>query len=254
MESQLQKDTTALFNACREGNNDIVRSLLENNTLIINTIINYDNVLNDFERSRNVRDRQHEKTAFLLAAESGQLDTIKLLEKYRAEITLRTSKGNTALHLAAKNNHLNVVKYLIEEKGFKIDEENIYGDTALNKAANDGALECIIYLINKDANVLKIDLDGKSVLYHAVFSGSLDCVKAIAQSIPEGVLKTHINYPTKKYELTALHWAVKEGFEDIVRYLLSKGADASLKTKFKKNARDLAKDPRVIRVLQDANK
>ena len=38
-----------------------------------------------------------------------------LVENTRINLNARNSSGNTALHIAAKNGHLNIVKYLVEE-------------------------------------------------------------------------------------------------------------------------------------------
>ena len=56
-----------------------------------------------------------EWTPLHYAARSGHLEIVKtLIEKGKVNIDTINSNGNTALHLAAKNNHHSVCQYLIE--------------------------------------------------------------------------------------------------------------------------------------------
>ena len=54
------------------------------------------------------------KTALHLAAKSGHLEIIQLLLERGADINTRDRKGKTALHLAAKSGHLDITKLLLE--------------------------------------------------------------------------------------------------------------------------------------------
>ncbi|MBA2653283.1 MAG: ankyrin repeat domain-containing protein [Tatlockia sp.] len=65
-----------------------------------------------------------------VACVAGNLDIIKLLYSSGAEVTL-TEDNTTLLHLTAYHGHTECAEYLINEKGFDIEEENHGGDSPL---------------------------------------------------------------------------------------------------------------------------
>lgn len=65
--------------------------------------------------------------------------------------------------------------------------------------------------------------DGEFLLYKAVVINSLPLVKTLVEK------SANINLATRTNE-TALHVAAKEGYADIVEYLLDKGATVDIKT------------------------
>ncbi len=56
----------------------------------------------------------HGWTALHYAADSGSLECVKLLIEHKANINATTNKNETALFLATKRNHLDIVEYLAE--------------------------------------------------------------------------------------------------------------------------------------------
>jgi ankyrin repeat protein len=51
-----------------------------------------------------------------VASQLGHEEIVILLLQFGASLTSRTDSGNTALHFASENGHLNLVKYLFEEE------------------------------------------------------------------------------------------------------------------------------------------
>lgn len=54
------------------------------------------------------------------ACEKGALEVVDLLIKYKADVNLRDSNGNTSLIAACKNGHLDVVELLLERFGLTL--------------------------------------------------------------------------------------------------------------------------------------
>lgn len=104
------------------------------------------------------------------AAKEGHLSVVKYLIENKN--TDRNFKVNGALILAVEKRHLNIVKYLVEKKSV---DQNLEISKALILAAENGYLDIVKYLTkNKDINHdLKID----SALIVAAERGDLDIVR-----------------------------------------------------------------------------
>ncbi|CAK4372692.1 unnamed protein product, partial [Aphanomyces euteiches] len=60
--------------------------------------------------------------------------------------------GQTALHFASSNGHMNIVKYLIG-KGASVNSRDNNGQTPLHLASKNGFLDVINYLLDNDAAI-----------------------------------------------------------------------------------------------------
>ena len=86
-----------------------------------------------------------------LATHYGWLDiVIDLITKYKCDTNCKDSRGHTPLHYAAINNHLEVVRYLINEQHCN-PMTYIYGnsDTILHYSCRCGHLNITQYLISE---------------------------------------------------------------------------------------------------------
>ena len=72
--------------------------------------------------------------------------------------------GQTALHLASENGHLETVKFLIESKADIEAKDNLFGKTALHLASENGHLETVKFLIENKANINPKDDNGNTAL------------------------------------------------------------------------------------------
>lgn len=105
---------------------------------------------------------------FLLALGCRSLKCIELLLDHGADITAVDSSGNSALHLAVRNNHIDVVKFVLDQ-GLGIDRKNVIDETALHVAAKMGKFEACQLLINRGAMVnLRVQWTGETPLTLAV--------------------------------------------------------------------------------------
>lgn len=103
---------------------------------------------------------ENEWTALHFAAGNGHLKIVKILLKNKANFHWDIY-NNTALYYAAQNNHLEIVKCLLfylddREKSDVINETNIDGDTALACAIRMGNIEVARYLNEIRHNFAKI--------------------------------------------------------------------------------------------------
>jgi len=95
-------------------------------------------------------DREYGVTALWLASKYGHLDVVKLLIEKGVWINQPTNDGRGPLCVASQYGHLDVVKYLIEN-GADIDQPNIHGATPLSGASEYGHLDVAKYLKKKGA-------------------------------------------------------------------------------------------------------
>jgi ankyrin repeat protein len=129
-------------------------------------------------------DNDDEKNAQLLnACKRGDLDTVKRLISEGAKIDAKDSEGNTALLLAAKGDHLELVKWLLLKEGgggAKITQKNNQNETALLLASKEGHLELVKWLLLKEgggAGINEKDMEGHTAFLLAAKKGHFKLVK-----------------------------------------------------------------------------
>ena len=106
-----------------------------------------------------------------IAAKEGKLSSVQyLIEKEGINVNKQAKKyygnktiykGDTALHIACENNHLQIVQYLIE-KGANIEIQDCGGKTSLHFASLYGNTEVVKYLVSKGANKNAKTKNGKT--------------------------------------------------------------------------------------------
>nr|XP_054775130.1 ankyrin repeat domain-containing protein 17-like [Lytechinus pictus] len=163
MDEEDTEDYSPLLKAVRNGHLDEVKSLVSQGAdvnqgnaegwtpLVIAAKTGRVEILMFLiDQGADVRKYVKGKTAFDFAAQFGHLDVID----QGAEVDTRNNNGLTALHNAAKNDHLDVVKYLISE-GAKVNEGNYDDETPLYFAAHNGHLDVVKYLISEGAEIFE---------------------------------------------------------------------------------------------------
>ncbi len=96
----------------------------------------------------------------LKAAAEGNMVDIKKLASEIAELGIYDNDMNTAMHIAAANNQVEVMKFLVK-KNVNIDAQNAQGETALHVAAFENSKGAITVLLENNANTLIKDKNGK---------------------------------------------------------------------------------------------
>ncbi|MGO9463067.1 MAG: ankyrin repeat domain-containing protein [Isosphaeraceae bacterium] len=103
------------------------------------------------------------------AADSGQVEIAKLLLG-RTNVNCKDSTGETPLHAAAKTNHANVVRLLLEH-GADLKVADVYGNTPLHNAARGGAPDAAKALISAGASVNPRNKFKETPLHYAAEEG-----------------------------------------------------------------------------------
>ncbi|XP_018953695.1 NF-kappa-B inhibitor delta-like isoform X1 [Cyprinus carpio] len=200
------------------------------------------------------------KTALLVAVTASQPDIVQDLLSLGADISICDVNGQTALHLAATYGFPPVMQVILFA-GLRLDLEarNFEGLTPLHcavishcttmKAINaspssstwlaDGSLQtqaedklmCLRLLINAGASVLSQEIkSNKTVLHLAVKEGNIQLVRFLL-SLQLSNMQAFINM--KAHGHTALHMAAglhgSPFQEELIRLLLSRGADPSIR-------------------------
>ncbi|KAL5723726.1 dolichyl-diphosphooligosaccharide--protein glycotransferase [Ranunculus cassubicifolius] len=133
---------------------------------------------------------------------------------------IKDKKGLSALHLAAGEGKLNVVKYLIQDLKFHVDLKSGNGDTPLHHASQGGHLSTAVYLLGKDANPdARNDLQ-YTPLHHAAYNGDTDFVLLL--------LSKGVNVDVTCEFGTPLNRAAGQGKPEVVKILLEHRANPNI--------------------------
>ncbi|WP_188153322.1 ankyrin repeat domain-containing protein [Wolbachia endosymbiont of Pentalonia nigronervosa] len=177
-------------------------------------------------------------SSLVVAINEGNINLVKKLIEQGADFNVKDNRDMTPLQLAAKNDHLSIVKYLIEEKGVNssnifdavesgclglvrylvdkgidINTRGSYGSTLLHLAALNGKLEIVRYLVERGANLSFSDDSGKIPLEVAHDKSIIDFLKQARRRLNEGLISV-----------------TREGNFYLVKELIEKGADINIES------------------------
>jgi ankyrin repeat protein len=152
------------------------------------------------------------KSCAHFAAEFGKLDFMRNPKFGKTEYVVIDWRGRLPVHYAAQNNHLDVMRFLVEEKGCDFTLPDNFGMTALHAACQNGSFDVAKYLIEKGA---KLDLDfiGRSPIDFAVQADAKEIIEYVAQMSSEAINTVDAN------GTTYLHKAVFAGAVNVVQLL-----------------------------------
>ena len=101
------------------------------------------------------------ETALHLAAKQGNLELIKMLLDYQADVQAKNIQGWTPLHFAALTGQVEAIQVLLYNKA-AIEAKDDLGQTPLHLAALAGQVAAVQLLINHQASVVAIDYKGRT--------------------------------------------------------------------------------------------
>jgi len=149
----------------------------------------------------------------LLAAREGNLDGVKsIIKRHNNEfINCKNEIGQTPLHLASRNQHLNIVKELIL-CGANINALDKHCRSPLHAAMSldicAGScenLQVVQYLVDNGADLTIQDSEGFTPIHHASRSGRIQILKWIMDHDPIGYLPPSYSPRKQNQQNTEYH-------------------------------------------------
>jgi ankyrin repeat protein len=207
------------------------------------------------DKGANIETRDwNGQTPLIRAAAYGQHGIMKVLLEGGADIEAHDDDGQTALIAAAcggcssidEGDTLDSVRVLLERHA-DVEAKDKRGHTALMVAASYGRADIVKMLLDRGAKVDDRNSDGSTALILAAPSGASTATGMVFTVPSLRVLLDHhsdVNATNKRGQ-TALIMAVSERdateADQVVRLLLSRGANASVRDVHGKTAHDLAR-------------
>ncbi|KAK4694486.1 hypothetical protein P7C71_g3110, partial [Lecanoromycetidae sp. Uapishka_2] len=154
------------------------------------------------------------RSALLWASALGKLDlACSLLTcRWPANVRATNHRGKTALHLAAENDQVSLVKLLLEH-GAAPQVRSDGGWTALHNAADKGHLGVVSLLLQGNTDVNTTTSSGMTALHWAARNGHTAVVKLLLEV--EGIKRNSKD----SFDITPMLGAAENGHLDIVQIL-----------------------------------
>jgi len=160
------------------------------------------------------------RTPFLLAVTAGDLELARALFARGGDCHAAGHCGATALHLAAANNHCQMIEWLLAN-GFPMDARNEFDNSALHEAVGGDQVDAASLLLQKGADVHERDKNGYGLIHAASVTGDLAMLKLLLRAGAE------VN-DVSGGGCWPLQDACHDGNAAAVSYLLQAGADPNL--------------------------
>jgi ankyrin repeat protein len=118
----------------------------------------------------------------LEATQRGDVAEVRRVSALGVNVDERDADGDTALHWAAANGHMEVMRVLVVELGADKDAKNAGGATPLHEAAFIGHVEAMrVLVVELGADKGAKNAYGVTPLHAAAFKGRVEAIKALEQ-------------------------------------------------------------------------
>ncbi|KAL9096349.1 MAG: hypothetical protein Q9165_001346 [Trypethelium subeluteriae] len=173
-------------------------------------------------------DEQNKKqhTAFLDAAEVGNVELVKILQEHGADINQVTGKRKwSAVHICADRGHSKCLKTLLTFPDVNIDMQNSEGRTPLHEATIKSNFTIVKLLCDKGAKVDVRDKKKRTAFLDAAKAGDLEIVRRLKKQGAD------INQVSGHHKWSALHEAASGDWAEMAKYLIDEKIKKDLKVK-----------------------
>ena len=196
--------------------------------LTIDANLGWDRVLEDLRASKLDLSGSSAMSLFFNSARFGRLQVMEKIISSIAgfdgrDINEVDSEGETALGIACRHSHPEIVNALIVE-GVNIDSVNSMGYTALAIAVENMRVDCISILLQHGADVSATSGGGTTALHLAACHETPRILEMILQS---SSAKGSGLYTRTNDKYTLLHVAADHGWLPTIEYILEHFEDAS---------------------------
>jgi ankyrin repeat protein len=234
-----------------EGDSAAHIAARENRLEILQLLYNYDRTILESKDHRGA-------SPLHSSAQKGQGDCVRWMLKNGGSVFQRDFDGASAVHYAASNGHLEILKELVPLESNVAREQTYNGETPVYFAAQEGRLNCLQWLIESgDGDPNQTANDGMNPFHAAVQSGQLEAAKWLLESghckitsktldggtavhfaaakghvaILEWMFKNSLTDGTERDEFgtTPVHDAAEEGQLDCLRVFYENGVDLNMK-------------------------
>ena len=176
----------APFSQDADGYSPLHLSVIGGHPLTTSTLLEAEGWRGANDRQAAIRKHMFKSGEVLaLAVKANFVVIVKLLVEAGVDLDYQDDQGETALHLAARFDHTECAKILLEEPdGQRADvevAENSFGWTPLFIACVDGHIEIVRILIAASAVLERLDTSGWTAKEHAALRGHMDIAEVLAE-------------------------------------------------------------------------
>ena len=231
------RNVTALMEACKEGNLDTIKTLLnagadpniadiDGHTWIHYAIIadnSKETVQSIVSLGADVNTtNNHSITALMIACMKGNIDAVDVLLHAGADPNIADTDVETLIHYAVQEDCSKEILQATIDHGADVNSTNMYGETALLIACKKGNIDAIHVLLNAGADPNIANAKDETCIHHAIVEG---CSKETLQAIINHGADVN---STNKNNVTSLMTACENGNIDAIDVLLNAGANPNI--------------------------
>jgi ankyrin repeat protein len=204
-------------------------------------------VLMDFALENGLDPRANNDAAILFAIKGARgvknsVETYQYLSDLGLSVSAKDEQGMTAIHhLASRSNDTAVFNFFLTKEN-NLDAKDAEGNTPFLLAISNNTVEIIEFLSQKVVNKKATNEHGENALHLAAKRNDL---AVLTEALTFGL---DINSKTSS-DLAALHIAAMKAKDDqLLKKLISAGADKQSLTEFKESAFDLASENEALQL------